>query len=65
MREQKNAPLAGTVPGDVYSFAIIVQEVILRDRPFGMMMLEPEGNTYNSRFSSFIVKPTKLNIKNT
>lgn len=33
-----------TPEGDVYSFAIILSEVIMRERPYGSLNLEPEGN---------------------
>lgn len=33
----------GSQPGDVYSFAIIMQEVVVRGEPFCMLSLSPEG----------------------
>lgn len=33
----------GTQEGDVYSFAIILQETIMRDKPYGSYDLSPEG----------------------
>lgn len=33
----------GTQPGDVYSFGIILQEVVVRGEPFCMLALTPEG----------------------
>lgn len=33
----------GTQPADVYSFAIIMQEVVVRGEPFCMLSLTPEG----------------------
>lgn len=33
----------GTQPGDVYSFGIIMQEVVVRGEPFCMLALTPEG----------------------
>lgn len=36
-------PLKGTVKGDVYSFAICVQEVLARDKPFYQEDLAPNG----------------------
>lgn len=33
----------GTQPADVYSFAIIMQEVVVRGEPFCMLSLSPEG----------------------
>lgn len=32
-----------TQPGDVFSFAIIMQEVIVRGEPYCMLALTPEG----------------------
>ena len=33
----------GTQQGDVYSFAIVMQEVVVRGEPFCMLSLSPEG----------------------
>jgi hypothetical protein len=33
----------GTQPADVYSFGIIMQEVVVRGEPFCMLSLGPEG----------------------
>lgn len=33
----------GSQPGDVYSFAIVMQEVIVRGEPYCMLALSPEG----------------------
>lgn len=33
----------GTQSGDVYSFSIIMQEVVVRGEPFCMLALTPEG----------------------
>lgn len=33
----------GTQTGDVYSFSIILQEVVVRGEPFCMLALTPEG----------------------
>lgn len=33
----------GTLPGDVYSFAIIMQEVVIRGPPFCMLNLSASG----------------------
>jgi guanylate cyclase 2F len=33
----------GTFKGDVYSFAIILQEVVVRGLPYCMLGLPPEG----------------------
>lgn len=33
----------GSQPGDVFSFAIIMQEVIVRGEPYCMLALTPEG----------------------
>uniref|UniRef100_A0A915I7X1 guanylate cyclase n=1 Tax=Romanomermis culicivorax TaxID=13658 RepID=A0A915I7X1_ROMCU len=40
----ENRPPGGTQPGDIYSFAIIVQEIIARDIPFGAFHKTPQGN---------------------
>lgn len=36
----------GTQTGDVYSFAILMQEVLVRGEPFCMLTLTPEGMLY-------------------
>lgn len=33
----------GTLPGDVYSFAVIMQEVVVRGPPFCMLNLSASG----------------------
>jgi len=33
----------GTQPGDVYSFAIIMQEILVRGEPYCMLSLSTEG----------------------
>lgn len=35
--------LYGTLPGDVYSFAIVMQEVVIRGPPFCMLDLTAAG----------------------
>lgn len=35
----------GTQPGDVYSFSIVMQEVVLRGEPFCVLQLKPEGGS--------------------
>ena len=35
--------MKGTQKGDVFSFAIIVQEIIVRGHPYCMLDLNPEG----------------------
>lgn len=37
------SPRKGTFKGDVYSFAIILQEVVVRGAPYCMLGLSPEG----------------------
>lgn len=39
----------GSQPGDVYSFGIICQEVVVRGEPFCMFALTPEGNVYTNQ----------------
>lgn len=41
---QPNLRKKGTQAGDVYSFGIIMQEVVVRGEPFCMLALSPEGN---------------------
>lgn len=36
-------PLQGTQKGDVFSFAMVVQEIITRDRPYYLETMTPEG----------------------
>lgn len=43
----------GTQAGDVYSFGIIMQEVVVRGEPFCMLALSPEGRRQSS-FHSFL-----------
>jgi hypothetical protein len=47
----------GTQPADVYSFGIIMQEVVVRGEPFCMLSLSPEGT------SSLIHLDTTHNLK--
>lgn len=37
------AAARGSQPGDVFAFAIIMQEVIVRGEPYCMLPLTPEG----------------------
>ena len=37
-------PPNGTIKGDIYSFGIVVQELIYRAMPFFMDLLSPKGN---------------------
>ena len=38
-------PPKGTAKGDVYAYAIILQEISLRTGPYGDMNIEPAGKT--------------------
>ena len=40
----------GTPKADVFSFAIILQEVILRSHPYSMLELEPSGRLLRQRW---------------
>ncbi|XP_063708957.1 uncharacterized protein LOC134837507 [Culicoides brevitarsis] len=42
LRGTKNYPKCGTQPGDVYSFGIIMQEVVVRGEPYCMLSLSPD-----------------------
>lgn len=33
----------GSQPGDVFSFSIVLQEIITREEPYAMCNLEPQG----------------------
>lgn len=49
LRETSSATVPGGTPaGDVFSFAIIMQEVIVRGEPYCMLSLTPEGKIGNS-----------------
>jgi guanylate cyclase 2F len=42
LRGTKNYPKTGTQAGDVFSFGIIMQEVVVRGEPYCMLSLTPE-----------------------
>ena len=42
MRNTKGISKFGTQPGDVYSFGIIMQEVVVRGEPYCMLSLTPD-----------------------
>ncbi len=42
LRNTKGLPKSGTQPGDVYSFGIIMQEVVVRGEPYCMLSLTPD-----------------------
>lgn len=42
LRGSKNHPKCGTQPADVYSFGIIMQEVVVRGEPYCMLSLSPD-----------------------
>ena len=48
-------PVNGTQKGDVYSFAIILQEFHTREGPYSSNYMEPEGETNVSSFSKVAV----------
>lgn len=42
LRNTKGLPKSGSQPGDVYSFGIIMQEVVVRGEPYCMLSLTPD-----------------------
>ena len=36
----------GTPPGDVFSFSIIMQEVVVRGRPYCMVQMSQQGDIF-------------------
>ncbi|GAU96046.1 hypothetical protein RvY_07548-1 [Ramazzottius varieornatus] len=53
--DRPNGP--GTPEGDVYAYGIILQEIILREEPYSMYELEPEGKC--TAFPSFSLETDK------
>ena len=45
---------AGSPQADVYSFSIIVSEVLTHDEPFAMFPMEPRGHFYNYIYCYFL-----------
>jgi len=43
----------GTQRGDVYSYAVIIQEIMLRTEPYGDNNMDPEGKVCGARPLSF------------
>lgn len=43
LRDERGAGGHGSQAGDVFSFAIIMQEVIVRGEPYCMLALTPDG----------------------
>jgi hypothetical protein len=56
----------GTQPADVYSFGIIMQEVVVRGEPFCMLSLSPEGIMASQTFAFSVVEIIRftLTLKN-
>jgi hypothetical protein len=52
----------GTQPGDVYSFAIIMQELLVRGEPYFMLSLSPEGTKQVLGLFGFIVDPIYIEL---
>lgn len=50
LRTEYDEPFLGTQKGDVYSFAIVVQEILYREGPFYLgneySAMDPSGETY-------------------
>ena len=44
LRMKEKRPFYGTQNGDIYSFGIIVQEVLYRAAPYFLDMFTPKGN---------------------
>lgn len=40
--------VTGTVKGDVYAYAIMIQEIITRQNPFGEESHDPNGKMHSS-----------------
>lgn len=47
--------LYGTLPGDVYSFAIVMQEVVIRGPPFCMLDLTAAGKMIDLKTEKFVL----------
>ena len=51
LREGKERPFYGTQKGDVFSYGIILQEIVYRVMPYFIDMETPKGNT-NKKYST-------------
>ena len=55
LRHPDPVPARGSQRGDVYSFAIIVQEFHTRDGPWSTSYLDPGGNFFSLYVKSYLI----------